>query len=653
MRLLSIDLASIGETSGQLISCTLWTCSVATAQKNGYFALSYVWGDAQDTQPILVNGRTFKATRNLVEALRHVCAIKPECCSSLWVDAICINQRDDKEKSSQVALMRHIYAGALETLAWLGPGDASSSAAIRLANRIWEDDDIMGRGSKAPRLEKLIVRDVYNLIDTLEDTNLFSCNTFSRLPYWTRIWTIQEALLGDSCRLIAGADSCFLHTMMDILEWAMSDELSEFLKRDSDESHDALTKVQTMVRNVRYDAEAGLPIPSLRTTRRMAYKIGYGKVYSKINRAMICIRTSASRKATNPLDMVFGLSGLVDVGVEIDYTVSVKELYSSIAGLFITQSDNATELLDCAGLASRESTLSLPSWAPDWSISPDIRPIRGSNRDSTVPLSHRHVVSGEALQVRGVCIGVIQSTNELGICPGVIDKRFDWTDWTDLTDEQLCGRVSAAAEYLVGGNAEEVLDKIVSDPPAMYRHKYDKPTVTTLLHLLQNPHERFDAAHNFISLIQCFVRAGHISLCPDVENDADFLTSAAIGPGDDVISNLLNEDRTEPVDRNALLCAAAYQFQSPTFTNSLLGDTSGTEDYVLFRTTNGRCGYSREGVQEGDVVYMAGGCNDLLVLRRTGSHFTYLATGCIVGFGGQYPIDWDNPPGDIEIVDIK
>ncbi|EPE10250.1 heterokaryon incompatibility protein [Ophiostoma piceae UAMH 11346] len=648
MRLLSIDDAFICQPSGRLISCTMRTCPVSTAQKTGYFALSYVWGDAQDTQPIVVNGRTFKATRNLVEALRHVCAINPECCSGLWVDAICINQHDDKEKSSQVALMRHIYAGALETLAWLGPGDTSSSAAIRLVNLIWEDDDIIGRGGKAPRPEKLMVRDVCDLIDTLEDTRLISSDVFSQRPYWTRIWTIQEGLLGKSCRLIAGADSCFLHSILGIMDWVMSDESSEFLDRDPDESDDALTKFQNMVRYIRHDAETGLPIPSLRATLHMAYKTGHGSVYSDMKRAMICLQMAADRKATNPLDMVFGLSGLVDVGLEIDYSVSVKELYSSTARLFIAQVDYARHLLNWAGIASHESTLCLPSWAPDWSISPRIRPIRGSNKRSEVPPSHQPLVSGETLRVRGVCIGVIQSTNELGIFPGNMNKRSGTIYWTD---EQLCGRISSAAEYLVGGNAEEVLDIILSEPPSKYRHKYDKPIVTTLLHLLKDPDERHDAAHDLISLIQCFVRTRDISLCLDVGNHAD--SSAAIGPGHNIFSTLFDENRTEPVDRNAFLHAAAHQFQNPTFTNSLLGESSVTGGYVLLRTTNGRCGYSREGVQAGDVVYMAGGCSDLLVLRPTGKHFTYLATGCIVGFGGQYPIDWDNPPGDIEIVDIK
>jgi hypothetical protein len=38
----------------------------------------------------------------------------------LWVDAICINQKDDKERGHQVGMMRDVYSKATEVLIWLG-----------------------------------------------------------------------------------------------------------------------------------------------------------------------------------------------------------------------------------------------------------------------------------------------------------------------------------------------------------------------------------------------------------------------------------------------------------------------------------------------------------------------------------------------------
>jgi hypothetical protein len=38
----------------------------------------------------------------------------------LWVDAICINQHNNQEKSHQVSMMGEIYKRDTQVLAWLG-----------------------------------------------------------------------------------------------------------------------------------------------------------------------------------------------------------------------------------------------------------------------------------------------------------------------------------------------------------------------------------------------------------------------------------------------------------------------------------------------------------------------------------------------------
>lgn len=48
----------------------------------------------------------------------------------IWVDAICINQADDAEKSEQVRMMHRIFARAETTLAWTGLGDIDSKIAV-------------------------------------------------------------------------------------------------------------------------------------------------------------------------------------------------------------------------------------------------------------------------------------------------------------------------------------------------------------------------------------------------------------------------------------------------------------------------------------------------------------------------------------------
>ncbi|KAH7343101.1 heterokaryon incompatibility, partial [Pyrenochaeta sp. MPI-SDFR-AT-0127] len=86
-----------------------------------YEALSYTWGDPKERLPILVNETEVPVTRNLHAALEHFRSETIDVV--LWVDALCINQTDDVEKSKQVDLMTKIYAYATSTRVWLGPAD--------------------------------------------------------------------------------------------------------------------------------------------------------------------------------------------------------------------------------------------------------------------------------------------------------------------------------------------------------------------------------------------------------------------------------------------------------------------------------------------------------------------------------------------------
>lgn len=88
-------------------------CELANASLEevpNYEALSYCWGDLGDTQIIHCNGRSFPITSNLHEALVNL--RRPDRKRTLWVDAICINQRDYADRNQQLRLMGQIYRKA-------------------------------------------------------------------------------------------------------------------------------------------------------------------------------------------------------------------------------------------------------------------------------------------------------------------------------------------------------------------------------------------------------------------------------------------------------------------------------------------------------------------------------------------------------------
>ncbi|KHE87325.1 hypothetical protein GE21DRAFT_8187, partial [Neurospora crassa] len=111
------------------IQCRLYITQLS--METEYTALSYVWGDPNVTSPIAVNGVPFHVTHNLCAALKRIRS-KSNLPTTLWVDAICINQSDKDEKSSQVQLMTDIYHNALLVTVWLGESDKYTDEAIVL-----------------------------------------------------------------------------------------------------------------------------------------------------------------------------------------------------------------------------------------------------------------------------------------------------------------------------------------------------------------------------------------------------------------------------------------------------------------------------------------------------------------------------------------
>ncbi|KAH8592191.1 heterokaryon incompatibility protein-domain-containing protein, partial [Bisporella sp. PMI_857] len=114
-RILQLDAA---QDPSEDLKCRLVQINIDTDDAS-YEAVSYAWGQADFCCHILVGGKEkLRITRSLKDALcRFRLASEVR---RLWVDAICINQSDDFEKSTHIPLMSTIYQGALRVLAWLG-----------------------------------------------------------------------------------------------------------------------------------------------------------------------------------------------------------------------------------------------------------------------------------------------------------------------------------------------------------------------------------------------------------------------------------------------------------------------------------------------------------------------------------------------------
>lgn len=149
-----------------------------------YRCLSYTWGEPLPTFPIHVNGCRMQVGQNLHEFL--VTASKRFASEPLWIDAICINQNDDQEKSVQVQRMGSIFREAIEVLIWLGCDSEMSHFFDWLRKpESWRLK--LKPSIRTPQRMRLAAK---------------RCNEH---PYWRRAWIVQEVFLARALRLLAGS----------------------------------------------------------------------------------------------------------------------------------------------------------------------------------------------------------------------------------------------------------------------------------------------------------------------------------------------------------------------------------------------------------------------------------------------------------------
>ncbi|RSL92048.1 hypothetical protein CEP52_014058 [Fusarium oligoseptatum] len=148
-----------------------------------YETVSYTWGgennDNSRSQLVFIGPHwdILLQTQNCWDMLKF---LRPaDGLRRLWVDAICINQKDDEERAAQVSKMADIYQKAQRALVYLGSSlvDATSPRKYPLRQRFehsitqFNESDQILRDGKVD-LNKLLVR-----------------------RYFSRVWVIQELIV--------------------------------------------------------------------------------------------------------------------------------------------------------------------------------------------------------------------------------------------------------------------------------------------------------------------------------------------------------------------------------------------------------------------------------------------------------------------------
>ncbi|KAI0435547.1 heterokaryon incompatibility protein-domain-containing protein [Xylaria telfairii] len=429
IRLLSIH--SIDEVWGikslKLVNIRLISCPVALAPP--FAAVSYRCTSGHPV-PIMVGRRRLEVSRSIHQLL---ITLQSEINDGhddryFWIDAICINQGDSKEKSWQTALMKNIYRSATHVIGWLGL-DAPPVSTWR------------GIGG---------VQDAVDII----------CNDF-----FSRTWIIQEISLAQNVVIRTRHDACLWDGGV---VGAVRRHASSFSPYGESKFGVSLEMMPRVSRGIKY-------INGMESFRARIHAHPGGLPISEL------LVRSIEFQCSDPRDRIYSLLGLATKNarsaIPVKYHRTNLELDATIQAVrFSLMAESSFQLLelsgagmDLAGPPVREAS-ERTSWVPDWQ-SPHLASMRKimSHSKSHATAIHRpcHVKlptktrsrnDVKSLRVEGA---IFDTVKEMITTTWILPKTCDFRDKEGLT--QISDVLDKLDMVLEIARGDRVLDSSVAE----------------------------------------------------------------------------------------------------------------------------------------------------------------------------------------------
>ena len=372
----------------------------------GYIAQSYVCGDGDFDNEIIVNKTSHYTKPNLFIALRQTKKILQQnqpserICKWLWIDAICIHQTDTKELEMQIRFMEHIYRRAEATFVSIGRLTkahrlisrasrwlATDAHVCRLQNaeessppnddqdriinaarsrRLRNEQALQTEGDLSEVAAKEILANLKNrLLNQSDEPGQRSQALHYVHPFWQtcmqlfenewfwRLWTYQELVL--SRRLFVTLN-CRVPWKMIRAFYLSLRHLHNSPKFFKENDRFSTERTRTERFLVKHLPLGGNPFRKLRADRENIWSL---------------LVTTAQRRTRVPKDHVFAILGLMDPDmkdlVAIDYSRTDAQVFGGVVELAMKTTNAAPRLpkLWEAFAWVPTTTPCLPSWCPD------------------------------------------------------------------------------------------------------------------------------------------------------------------------------------------------------------------------------------------------------------------------------------------------
>lgn len=391
-------------TVNEPLLCTILTQDINDADKP-YEALSYVWGDPTPVALIRCIDEASEGELRIGKGLaRALLAFRfIDQTRRLWVDALCINQKDVAERQSQVRLMGYIYENAEHVLCWLGPfaekdhedveaREPKARLAIEFLREFNQKPDEF---LQAARQELHCEDDVEDTESSLLDSWLAVKELFD-IEYFHRAWIIQEVGLARHARLFWGSQDVWL-------DWTEVASFCFFMDNNGASviTHlDMKSWVANHINLVWARDSSGKPVHSF------VEVLHWARVH----------------RSTDPRDYVYALCSHPSATVngtplvQPNYSITPAQVYTELA-LNVIKWTNNLEILAFVDHHEEPSLLVLPTWVPDWHALNLVAPLRYPTQEAMdetkLSISFTDFEKGMILKCRGVLIDTLCAMSDM------------------------------------------------------------------------------------------------------------------------------------------------------------------------------------------------------------------------------------------------
>ena len=184
-----------------------------------FVAVSYCWGTSKKRGRIVIDGQLVTIPRSAAVAIRNLSKVSSY---PLWIDAVCIDQKNLQEKSQQIAMMKEVYSKATSVLIWLGPAQSSTADGIASIEKIYKQclGTIGGTENLNAYLYGMDGSSSFQYSNApLPDCGWRALQAFYSAEWFCRLWVIQEKGLAKKSTLHVGSFSIDAEKVVLAARW--------------------------------------------------------------------------------------------------------------------------------------------------------------------------------------------------------------------------------------------------------------------------------------------------------------------------------------------------------------------------------------------------------------------------------------------------